>query len=56
MRPDNTPDSDWRVPMKVLFLVALVSIGLNMGLSQSAESHPYQTPANNYYQNNWMSR
>jgi hypothetical protein len=41
--------------MKVLFLAALISTGLNLGLLQAAQSHPYQTPANNYYQNNWMS-
>jgi hypothetical protein len=42
--------------MKTLILVAVVAFGLVAGLSQVyAETLAYQTPAHNYYQNNWMN-
>jgi hypothetical protein len=41
--------------MKPLMLAAVVAFGLGMGLSQGyAATLAYQTPAHNYYQNNWM--
>jgi hypothetical protein len=41
--------------MKTLVLAAVVALGLSAGLSQGyAVTLAYQTPANNYYQNNWM--
>jgi hypothetical protein len=41
--------------MKAVVLAAVVVFGLVAGLSQgSAETLAYQTPAHNYYQNNWM--
>jgi len=50
----HMPDSEWRFPMKALFLAAFVSMGLNMGMSMAADTHSYHAPAHNYYQNNWM--
>jgi hypothetical protein len=41
--------------MKTLVLAAAVAAGLIVGLPQVyAETLAYQTPAHNYYQNNWM--
>jgi hypothetical protein len=42
--------------MKTLVLATVVALGLIVGLSQVyAETLAYQTPAHNYYQNNWMN-
>jgi hypothetical protein len=40
--------------MKAIILAAVVALGLDVG-GANAQSQPYQTPAHNYYQNNWMS-
>jgi hypothetical protein len=39
--------------MKAVFRAALVVIGLGAAMA-TAQAGEYHTPAQNYYQNNWM--
>lgn len=41
--------------MKALILASFVAFGLVAGVARADEIYAYQTPAHNYYQNNWMN-
>jgi hypothetical protein len=47
-------DGKWRTQMKALILAAFASLTLVIGIN-SGFAESYHTPANNYYQNNWMN-
>jgi hypothetical protein len=53
-KPDTSPDWRWRNPMRTMILAAIVALSLDI-TGANAQSQSYQTPAHNYYQNNWMA-
>jgi hypothetical protein len=50
--PAVAPDPLRRLPMKALFVAALMSLSLGFGAIHAQAS--YHAPAHNFYQNNWM--